>query len=75
MIYSILSIDKLNEVRYDEVYQDSSETVRVNVSGNQFIISFPSDAVPSIAKDEYKYTHTGILKFLTDPSNGWVTEE
>lgn len=75
MIYSILSIDKLNEVRYDEVYQDSSETVRVNVSGNQFIISFPSDAVPAIADSETKYTHSEILAYLTEPSNGWDTKD
>ena len=75
MIYSILEVSELDAVDYSEVTQDSAETVRKNIAGTQFVISFFSESVPAIAKDSHKYTHTGILIFLNDPSNGWATED
>ena len=72
MIYCMLDITELHSVVYSEVTQDSAETVRVNLAGTQFIISFYADSVPIIAKDLDKYTHTGILSYLSDPINGWV---
>jgi|TARA_R110002020_G_scaffold208379_2_gene414104 hypothetical protein len=75
MIYCILDIRELNNVNYSEVRQDCSRTVRENLAGTEFIISFPADAVPAIADSETKYTHSEILAYLTDPSNGWDTKD
>lgn len=71
----MLDIRELNNVNYSEVMQDSARTVRENLAGTEFIISFPADAVPAIADSVTKYTHTEILAYLTDPSNGWDTKD
>tara|TARA_R110002020_G_scaffold317270_1_gene532916 strand:+ start:210 stop:425 length:216 start_codon:yes stop_codon:yes gene_type:complete len=71
MIYCILDIRELNNVNYSEVMQDSSRTVRENLAGTEFIISFPADAVPAIADSKTKYTHKEMLDYLTDLTNGW----
>lgn len=75
MIYCILDIRELNIVNYSEVMQDSPSTVRENLVGTAFIISFPADAVPAIAEAPQKYTHSEMLSYLTDPSNGWDTKD
>jgi len=75
MIYCILDIRELNNVNYSEVMQDSTHTVRENLAGTAFIISFPADAVPVIAEAPQKYTHREMLTYLTDPSNGWDTKD
>jgi len=71
MIYCILDIDELNDVRYGEVIQDSADTVRKNLADDKFIISFPADAVPAIADSKTKYTHSEMLAYQADPTNGW----
>tara|TARA_R110000764_G_scaffold91440_1_gene174528 strand:+ start:1374 stop:1601 length:228 start_codon:yes stop_codon:yes gene_type:complete len=75
MIYCILDIRELSKVNYNEVMQDSSHTVRENLAGTAFIISFPADAVPVIAEAPQKYTHREMLNYLGDISNGWITED
>lgn len=71
----MLDIRELNNVNYSEVMQDCARTVRENLVGTEFIISFPADAVPAIADSVTKYTHAEILAYLTDPSNGWDTKD
>ena len=74
MIYCMLDIRELNNVNYSEVMQDSARTVRENLAGTEFIISFPADAVPVIAEAPQKYTHSEMLRYLGDISYEWITE-
>jgi|TARA_R110000751_G_scaffold87676_1_gene173653 hypothetical protein len=74
MIYCILDILELEIVNYSEVYQDSASTVRKNNDESAFIISFNKNSIPPIAESPEKYTHSQMLSYLSDPSNGWIDE-
>jgi len=52
MIYCILNIADLNNVDYNEVGEDSSNTVRKNLAETQFLVKWEDGSTPRFIIDK-----------------------
>ena len=69
--YVILNTSELSSVDFDQVLQDSADTLRYSVDGSKFLLKFEGDT-PSFLIGEPQYDHVEILPIMqsaewTDP--------
>ena len=67
----ILNTSELSSVDFDQVLQDSADTLRYSVDGSKFLLKFEGDT-PSFLIGEPQYDHVEILSIMqsaewTDP--------
>ena len=70
--YVILSTSELDSVDFNQVLQDSADTVRYSVDGTKFLLKFEGDT-PSFLIGEPQYDHAEILNILAGVE--WAAEE
>jgi hypothetical protein len=69
--YVILDASELSSVDFEQVLQDSADTLRYSLDGSKFLLKFEGDT-PSFLIGEPQYTQEEILPILagadwTDP--------
>jgi hypothetical protein len=70
--YVIFNTSELSSVDFDQVLQESADTLRYSVDGTKFLLKFEGDT-PSFLIGEPQYDHAEILEVLrgaewSDPS-------
>jgi hypothetical protein len=72
--YLIIPTSIIQTINFDEVYETSSETLRLSTDGNWTFIKYDLPTRPSIYSEEYnEYTHTQMLEILSTPE--WTQQE
>jgi hypothetical protein len=70
--YVILNTSELSSVDFDQVLQESADTLRYSVDGTKFLLKFEGDT-PSFLIGEPQYDHAEILSILAGPE--WTSDE
>jgi hypothetical protein len=70
--YVILNTSELSSVDFDQVLQESADTVRYSVDGSKFLLKFEGDT-PSFLIGEPQYDHSEILPIMQ--SAEWKADE
>ena len=70
--YVILNTSELSSVDFNQVLQESADTLRYSVDGSKFLLKFEGDT-PSFLIGEPQYDHTEILNILGGTE--WTAEE
>ena len=70
--YVILNTSELPSVDFDQVLQDSEESLRYSLDGSKFQLKFEGDA-PSFLVGEPQYDHAEILTVLSGTE--WSSDE
>ena len=70
--YVILNTSELSSVDFEQVLQDSADSLRYSVDGSKFLLKFEGDT-PSFLIGEPQYDHAEILNILSGPE--WTAEE
>lgn len=70
--YVILNTSELPSVDFDQVLQDSADTLRYSVDGSKFLLKFEGDS-PSFLIGEPQYTQVEILTILEGTE--WASNE
>jgi hypothetical protein len=70
--YVTLNSSELSSVDFNQVLQESADTVRYSVDGSKFLLKFEGDT-PSFLIGETQYDHAEILSILSGPE--WTAEE
>jgi hypothetical protein len=70
--YVILNSSELSSVDFDQVLQESADTLRFSLDGSKFLLKFEGDT-PSFLIGEPQYDHAEILNILSGPE--WTAEE
>ena len=64
--YLIIPTSITGSINFNEVFETSVDTLRLNVSGSETFVKYNSGSRPSIYSDSYsEYTHSEILSVLT----------
>ena len=81
MLGCILNIDQLDKVPYKnytmagmQVFQDTKDTVEVNLDGTEFIIPFLEENPPAIVERKTVYSETELNNIIDNPANGGIEE-
>ena len=70
----ILDTSETGSIDFSQVFQTSSETLRLNVSGSQTIVKYEGDqpsSITALSTKSQEYTHSEILNILTGSSWTW----
>jgi hypothetical protein len=70
--YVILNSSELSSVDFDQVLQDSADTLRYSVDGSKFLLKFEGDT-PSFLEGKTQYDHAEILDILSGPE--WTSQD
>lgn len=70
--YVILNTSELSSVDFEQVLQDSADSLRYSVDGSKFLLKFEGDT-PSFLEDKTQYSHSEILSILSGPE--WMSDE
>ena len=70
--YVILNTSELSSVDFNQVLQESADTLRYSVDGTKFLLKFEGDT-PSFLVGEPQYDHAEILTVLSGTE--WTAEE
>lgn len=70
--YVILDASELGSVNFDQVLQDSPDTLRYSLDGNKFLLKFEGDT-PSFLEGKDQHNHTEILSILSGAE--WASDE
>jgi len=65
LTYVILNASEVNNVDFNQVLQDSPDTLRYSLDGTKFLLKFEGDT-PSFLIGEPQYDHAEILNILAD---------
>jgi len=64
--YLIIPTSITGSIDFNEVFETSVDTLRLNISGSETFVKYNSGSRPSIYSDSYsEYTHSEILSVLT----------
>jgi uncharacterized protein YllA (UPF0747 family) len=70
--YVILDASEVSSVDFDQVIQNSEDTLRYSVDGSKFIVKYEGTQ-PFFLLGKTEYTHEEILTILSGPE--WASEE
>ena len=70
--YVILDASEVSSVDFDQVIQNSEDTLRYSVDGSKFIVKYEGTQ-PFFLLGKTEYTHEEILTILSGPE--WTGEE
>jgi hypothetical protein len=70
--YTIIPTDKVESVDFNQVVEDSSETLRLSKDGEYTLVKFRG-GTPSFLDGLTQYSHTEILTVLNDTDGIWHT--
>ena len=70
--YVILDASEVSSVDFDQVIQNSEDTLRYSVDGSKFIVKYEGTQ-PFFLLGKTEYTHEEILSILSGPE--WTSEE
>ena len=70
--YVILDASEVANVDFNQVFQDSADTLRYSVDGSKTFVKFEGDT-PSFLIGEPQYNHEEILNILSGPE--WTAAE
>ena len=62
--YVILNTSELSSVDFDQVLQESADTLRYSVDGTKFLLKFEGDT-PNFLIGKDQYDHAQILSILS----------
>ena len=66
----IINKDQVSSVNFNEVTEDSVNTLSYNLDGTKTFICFTGDT-PSFVTNETIYSLSEFYEFTSDYSNGW----
>ena len=69
--YVILDASEVSSVDFDQVIQNSEDTLRYSVDGSKFIVKYEGTQ-PFFLLGKTEYTHEEILSILSGPE--WSSE-
>jgi hypothetical protein len=72
LTYVILNASEVDNVDFDQVIQDSSDTLRYSLDGSKFLLKFEGDT-PSFLIGEPQYEHAEILSILS--GSDWTSPD
>ena len=64
--YVIINSSDVSSVNFNEVVEDSADTLRYSVDGTKTFVKFEGDT-PSFLEGKTQYTHSEILAELATP--------
>jgi uncharacterized protein YllA (UPF0747 family) len=70
--YVILDASEVSSVDFDQVIQNSEDTLRYSVDGSKFIVKYEGTQ-PFFLLGKTEYTHEEILSILSEPE--WTSGE
>ena len=70
--YYIIDKSDLDDVDFSKVMQSGKDSLRYNVAGDKAILKWEGEKPSFIDGRKTTYTHSEILVYLRDKSNGWV---
>lgn len=70
--YVILDASEVSSVDFDQVIQNSEDTLRYSVDGSKFIVKYEGDQ-PSFLSGKQEYTHSEIIAILE--TDEWTSDE
>jgi Cdc6-like AAA superfamily ATPase len=68
--YIVLATSELDQINFDEVYETSTNTVKLSVNGLKTFVKYSNDmptSISSLTTKEGPYTHEQILTILETP--------
>ena len=68
--FVIINKDQVPSVNFNEVMEDSANTLRYSLDGTQTFVKFTDDT-PSFVTNETIYTLSEFYEFTSDYNNGW----
>lgn len=71
--FVIINKNQVSSVNFDEVMEDSANTLRYNLDGTKTFVKF-IDNTPSFVTNETIYTLSEFYEFTSDYSNGWEVD-
>tara|TARA_Y100001938_G_scaffold120653_1_gene167636 strand:+ start:118 stop:411 length:294 start_codon:yes stop_codon:yes gene_type:complete len=74
MKYVIIGTDEVENVDFDQVMEDSVQTLRISEDGNFTFVKFKGET-PSFLEGKTQYTKQEIMAILEDPSGVWFVTE
>ena len=66
----IINKDQVSSVNFNEVTEDSFNTLSYNLDGTKTFVKFTGDT-PSFVTDETIYSLSEFYEFTSDYNNGW----
>ena len=72
MKYVILNNSEVGSIDFNQVKEDSADTLRYNIAGTKTFVKFEGD-VPSFLEGKTVYTHSEILTILN--GSEWIETE
>jgi len=72
--YIIINTSELSGLNFDQLKQNSENTVRKNLANNKAIVSYEG-VVPDGLSGKTEYTNEELLVIINDVNNGWYEEE
>ena len=73
-IYVIINSDEVSSIDFNQVLENSANTLRYNNDKTQAFIKFEG-TTPSFLNGKTQYTHTEILAILNEENGPWWTSE
>ena len=70
--YVIIDASEVGNIDFNQVFQDSADTLRYSVDGTKTFVKFEGDT-PSFLIGEPQYNHEEILNILSGPE--WTAAE
>ena len=74
MKYVIIGTDEVENVDFDQVMEDSVQTLRISEDGNFTFVKFKGET-PSFLEGKTQYTHAEIMAVLEDSNGVWFVTE
>ena len=72
--YIIINTSELSGLNFDQLKQNSENTVRRNLANNKAIVSYEG-VVPDELSGKTEYTNEELLVIINNVNNGWYEEE
>ena len=72
--YIIINTSELSGLNFDQLKQNSENTVRKNLANDKAIVSYQG-VVPDGLSGKTEYTNEELLVIINDINNGWYEEE
>lgn len=72
MNYTILNIEELNSVNFNQVLETSLNTIRYNNANTKFLLKFKGET-PAFLVGKELYNYESIMTILNSPE--WTQEE
>ena len=71
--FVIINKDQVSSVNFDEVMEDSANTLRYNLDGTKTFVKFNGDT-PSFVTSETIYSEDEFKEIMNNYDNGWEVD-